>query len=108
MLKPLDASNEKLLDPAGVTVHMTPSVSHHKNWLECVKSRATPLAPAPFAHRANAACILSWIAMKTGRPLTWDAKAEKFINDAEANSMLTRPERGKYGALKLAAKYASR
>ena len=108
MLKPLDASNEKLLDPAGVTVHMTPSVSHHKNWLECVKSRATPLAPAPVAHRANAACILSWIAMKTGRPLTWDAKAEKFINDAEANSMLTRPERGKYGALKLAAKYASR
>jgi predicted dehydrogenase len=108
MLKPLDASNPKLLDPAGVTVHMTPSVSHHKNWLECVKSRATPLAPAPIAHRANAACILSWIAMKTGRPLTWDAKAEKFVNDAEANAMLTRPERGKYGALKLAAKYASR
>jgi predicted dehydrogenase len=108
MLKPLDASNPKLLDPAGVTVHMTPSTSHHKNWLECVKSRATPLAPAPIAHRANAACILSWIAMKTGRPLTWDAKAEKFVNDAEANSMLTRPERGKYGALKLAAKYAAR
>ncbi|MEO8335253.1 MAG: Gfo/Idh/MocA family oxidoreductase [bacterium] len=108
MLKPLDASNPKLLDPAGVTVHMTPSTSHHKNWLECVKSRATPLAPAPIAHRANAACILSWIAMKTGRPLAWDAKAEKFVNDAEANSMLTRPERGKYGALKLAAKYASR
>jgi hypothetical protein len=108
MLKPLDASNEKLLDPTGVTVHMTPSVSHHKNWLECVKSRGTPLAPAPIAHRSNAACILSWIAMKTGRPLTWDAKAEKFVNDAEANSMLTRPERGKYGALKLASTIASR
>ena len=108
MLKPLDASDPKLLDPAGVTVHMTPSVSHHKNWLECVKSRATPLAPAPIAHRANAACILSWIAMKTGRPLTWDARAEHFVNDAEANAMLTRPERGQYGALKLAAKYASR
>ncbi len=108
LLKPLDASNEKLLDPAGVTVHLTPSVSHHKNWLECVKSRATPLAPAPIAHRSNAACILSWIAMKTGRPLTWDAKAEKFVNDVEANSMLTRPERGKYGGMKLAQKYASR
>ena len=108
LLKPLDASDPKLLDPAGVTVHMTPSVSHHKNWLECVKSRATPLAPAPIAHRANAACIVSWIAMKTGRPLTWDAKAERFVHDAEANAMLTRPERGAYGALKLAAKYASR
>ncbi len=108
MLKPLDASDQRLLDPAGVTVHMTPSTSHHRNWLECVKSRATPLAPAPIAHRANAACILSWIAMKTGRPLTWDAKAEQFVNDAEANAMLTRPERGRYGALKLAAKYTSR
>ena len=104
LLKPLDASDAKLLDPAGVTVHLTPSTSHHKNWLECVKSRGTPLAPAPIAHRSNAACILSWIAMKTGRPLTWDSKAEKFVNDAEANAMLTRPERGKYGALKLAAK----
>ena len=83
---------------------MTPSLSHHQNWLECVKSRKTPLAPAPIAHRANAACILSWIAMKTGRPLNWDAKAERFVNDAAANAMLTRPERGKYGALKLAAR----
>ena len=82
------------------------SLSHHKNWLECVKSRATPLAPAPVAHRANTACILSWVAMKLERPLTWDAKAEKFVNDAEANAMLTRPERGEYGALKLAAKLA--
>jgi hypothetical protein len=42
--------------------------------------------------------------MKLGRPLTWDAKAERFVNDAEANALLTRPERGEYGALKLAPK----
>jgi hypothetical protein len=40
--------------------------------------------------------------MKLNRPLTWDAKAEKFVNDAEANAMLTRPERGPYGAIRLA------
>jgi myo-inositol 2-dehydrogenase/D-chiro-inositol 1-dehydrogenase len=102
-LKPLDASDPKLLDPNGVTVQMPHSLSHHKNWLECVKSRATPLAPAPIAHRANTACILSWIAMKLNRPLTWDAKAERFVNDAEADAMLSRPERGPYGALRLAS-----
>ena len=102
-LKSLDASDPKLLDPNGVTVHLPHSLSHHRNWLECVKSRATPLAPAPIAHRSNTACILSWIAMKTARPLTWDAKAERFVNDAEANAMLSRPERGPYGATKLAA-----
>jgi myo-inositol 2-dehydrogenase/D-chiro-inositol 1-dehydrogenase len=101
-LKSLDASDAKLLDPNGVTVQMPHSLSHHRNWLECVKSRATPLAPAPIAHRANAACIVSWIAMKLQRPLTWDANAERFVNDAEANAMLTRPERAGYGALRLA------
>ena len=105
-LKPLDASDARLLDPKGVTVEMPHSVSHHRNWLECVQSRKQPLAPAPIAHRSNTACIVSWIAMKLNRPLTWDAKAERFVNDAEANAMLTRPERGQYGALKLAASHA--
>jgi predicted dehydrogenase len=100
-LKPLDASDAKLLDPKGVTVQFTPSTSHHKNWLECVKSRKTPLVPAPVAQSANAACIVSWIAMKLARPLTWDVKTERFVNDAEANAMLSRPERAPYGAVRL-------
>ena len=101
-IKYLVASNPKLLDPAGVTVQFPHSVSHHQNWLECVKSRATPLAPAPIAHRANTACILSWIAMKLARPLDWDIKTERFLNDDQANAMLSRPERAPYGAERLA------
>ena len=87
---------------------MPHSLSHHQNWLECVKSRKQPLAPAPIAHRSNTACIVSWIAMKLARPLTWDATTERFVNDAEANAMLTRPERGPYGALRLAKQYAAK
>lgn len=101
-LKPLDASNPLLLDPNGVSVKFPESSSHHQNWLECMKSRATPLAPAPVAHSANTACILSWIAMKVGRPLTWDARAERFVDDAQANALLSRPERAPYGAGHLA------
>ena len=89
-------------DPNGVTVKFPHSASHHKYWLECVKSRRAPLVPAPVAHRANTACILSWIAMKLARPLTWDVKAERFVNDAAANAMLSRPERGLWGAVKMA------
>jgi hypothetical protein len=107
-LKSLDASDPKLLDPSGVTVHLTPSLSHHRNWLECVQSRKQPLAPAPIAHRSNTACILSWIAMKLERPLTWDPKAERFVNDAEANAMLSRPERAPYGATRLAAAHSKK
>lgn len=39
--------------------------------------------------------------MKLGRPLSWDAKAERFVNDAEANGMLARAEREPYGATRL-------
>ncbi len=107
-LKALDASDQKLLDPVGLKVELPHSASHHKNWLECVQSRKQPLAPAPIAHRSNTACILSWIAMKEKRPLQWDAKTERFIKDARADAMLTRPERGPYGALRLAAARAKK
>jgi myo-inositol 2-dehydrogenase/D-chiro-inositol 1-dehydrogenase len=100
-LPPLDASDPRLLDPKGLRVRLPVSKSHHQNWLESVHSRKTPLAPAWVAHRSNSACIVSWIAMKLGRPLEWDPKTERFKNDAEANAMLTRSERSPYGALHL-------
>jgi len=95
-LKPLDASAPALLDPKGVTVELPHSLEHHKNWLECLRSRKTPLAPVGIAHRSNAACIVSWIAMKLGRPLNWDASGERFVNDDEANAMLSRTDRAPY------------
>ncbi len=100
-LKPLDASDSRLLDPAGVAVSFPHSVSHHKNWLDCVKSRKVPLSPSSVAHRVNTACIVSWIAMKLARPLMWDVKTERFVNDDQANAMLSRPERAPYGATRL-------
>jgi predicted dehydrogenase len=100
-LPPLDASDPKLLDPNGLSVRLPVSKSHHKNWLDSVVSRKEPLTPARVGHNSNTACIVSWIAMKLGRPLEWDAKAQKFKNDTEANSMLTRKERSPYGALHL-------
>lgn len=101
-LQRLEASDPVLLDPSGLSSHVLVSDSHHQNWLECVQTRETPLAPAPVAHRSGSACIISWIAMKLGRELTWDAKAERFVNDDEANSMLSRPERAPYGAVRMA------
>jgi myo-inositol 2-dehydrogenase / D-chiro-inositol 1-dehydrogenase len=101
-LPTLDASDARLLDPKGLQVELPRSTSHHLNWLEAVRSRKPPLAPANVAHRSGSACIVSWIAMKLGRPLTWNAKTERFVNDAEANALLSRPERAPYGALRLA------
>lgn len=96
-MPPLDASDPRLLDPKGLKVELPRSDSHHKNWLQSVRSRKEPLAPAHVAHRSNSACIVSWIAMKLNRPLNWDVKTQRFVDDAEANALLSRPERAPYG-----------
>jgi predicted dehydrogenase len=96
-LPPLDASDPRLLAPEGLSVQLPRSDEHHKNWLESVRTRREPIAPARIAHRSGSACIVSWIAMKLGRPVNWDARAERFVNDPHADAMLARHERAPYG-----------
>ena len=102
-LKALDASNPKLIsgEPA---VKLYVSKNHHMNWVECIRSRKEPITPVINGHHVFAACAIGWIAMKLKRPLTWDAKAEKFVGDDEANKMLRRAERPGYGVFNLLAK----
>ena len=74
--------------------HLYRSRSHKGNWFECIRSRRETAAPVEIGHRSASACIVGNIAMKLdGRKLTWDAAAERFVGDDEANRMLTRPMR---------------
>ena len=77
-------------------IHLYESRNHHQNWLECVKSRRQPIAPVEVAHRSCSACLIHHIAMKLPRKLYWDPTRERFRNDDEANSMLSRPQRTPY------------
>jgi predicted dehydrogenase len=77
-------------------IHLYESKDQHGNWLECVRSRKTPIAPVEIAHRSCSTCLLHHIAMKTGRKLYWDPVKERFKNDDEANAMLSRPQRWPY------------
>ncbi|MHC4489474.1 MAG: Gfo/Idh/MocA family protein [Planctomycetota bacterium] len=74
-------------------VHLPVSDHHQQNFLDCVKTRARTVAPVEVAVRSDTLCQLSDIAMRLGRKLRWDPEKEKFINDAQANRMLTRPMR---------------
>jgi predicted dehydrogenase len=102
-LKALDASKPSLIT-GKPKVELYNSTDHHKNWTDCILSRKEPITPVNNGHHVFAACSIGWIAMKLKRPLTWDAKAEKFIGDDEANKMLRRPERDGYGIFNLLAK----
>jgi predicted dehydrogenase len=70
--------------------------NHMKNWLDCIKSRGTPVADVEIGHRTATVCHLGNIARWTGRKLRWDPVKEIFPDDADANQHLDRPRRKPY------------
>ena len=79
--------------PGTGEVKLYQSGNHMKNFLECVRARKEPAAPVEVGHRSNTVCMMTHIAMKLGRKLNWDTKAERFAGDDEANTMLDYPHR---------------
>lgn len=97
--KALEASDPKILDSkiGENEIHLYVSNEQHGNWLDCIKSRKEPISPVEIGHRACTVCLLSHIAMKVPGILKWDPQRERFINNDEANSRLSRPQRRPYG-----------
>jgi predicted dehydrogenase len=97
--QPLVSSDPKIITSVigPNEIHLYQSKDQHGNWLECVKSRAQPISPVEVGHRACSACLIHHMAMRAGRKLRWDPLRERFKNDDEANSWLSRPQRPPYG-----------
>jgi hypothetical protein len=74
-------------------VHLYRSNRHADNFLECVRTRKQPICDANIAHRAASALLLGGVVKQLNRTLKWDPKAEVFINDDEANRMLSIAKR---------------
>ena len=97
--KALDASDSKILNSVirENEIHLYQIDNQHGNWLNCIKSRKTPISPAEMGHRACSICLITHISMKLGRKLEWNPEAETFVNDEEANKLLSRSQRFPYG-----------
>jgi predicted dehydrogenase len=97
--KALDASSEDILKSkiGENELHLYVSEEQHGNWLDCIQSRKQPISPVEIGHRTCTVCLISHIAMKVPGILQWNPKAEKFVNNDLANSMLSRPQRYPYG-----------
>jgi predicted dehydrogenase len=59
-----------------------------RNFIDCVKSRQTPLCPIEEGHRSTSFAHLANIALATGQRLLWDADKERFTNSEKANQLL--------------------
>jgi predicted dehydrogenase len=103
---PLEASQPAILetrvDPDAVKLYRPREIvrreddskgGEHANFLDCVKSRKPCYAPFQTGHRTITISHIGNIAMLLGRKLQWDPKAESFVNDDEANKMLSRKQR---------------
>lgn len=91
----IDASDKDLLKLqfGGSDVRLYESNHHHNNWLDCIQSRKDPICHAGVGHRSVTVCHLGNIALKLGRELKWDPKAERFVGDDQANAMISKPMR---------------
>lgn len=97
--KALDASDPKILQSVigENEIRLTRSTEHHGNWLDAIQGNTELLSPVEIGHRSCSVCLVSHIAMKLGRKLAWDPVREEFINDDEANTHLSRPQRAPWG-----------
>jgi predicted dehydrogenase len=69
---------------------------HRANWLDCIRTREMPLMDIESGHRVASLCILANLAYRLERPLEWNAKTERIVNDESANHLLGSPGRGIY------------
>jgi hypothetical protein len=75
-------------------VKLYESSEHHRNFLDCVKSRKPTITPAETAHHSAIPGHLGLISMLLGgRKLKWDVATEQILGDDQASKMLTRPFR---------------
>lgn len=59
-----------------------------RNFLDCIKSRKTPLCPLEEGHRSTSFAHLANIALATKERLQWDPAKERFTNSDAANKLL--------------------
>jgi len=79
-----DAKNELLTD--GSSGNSTATLV--RNFLDCVKTRETPLCSLEEGHRSTSFAHLANIALATKERLQWDPINERFLNSEKANQFL--------------------
>ena len=75
-----------------------PEYTHFSNFIDCVRSRRWQNLNADIleGHMSTAMMHLGNIAYRTGRTLRFNSNSERFIDDDDANSYLTRDYRYPY------------
>lgn len=80
-------------EPLGADeVHLYESPGHHRDWVDCIKSREKPLCDVEIGARSATICHLTNLAYAHHKPMNWDPQQWRFDN-AEANDWRDHPRR---------------
>jgi predicted dehydrogenase len=74
-------------------IHLYNSPDHHRDFLDCIKQHKKPICDVEIGASSVIVCHLGNIAYYLKRPLKWDPKKHVFVNDPEANRLLSRAYR---------------
>jgi hypothetical protein len=67
--------------------------AHHRNFIDCVKSRQAPNADIETGHLSTVLSHLGNVVARTRRGIRFDGKSETIAGDAEADRLLRRDYR---------------
>ena len=93
---PLQAESKSILDSVigPNEIHLyTCKAGEQRNFLDCVKSRKDCYFPPEIGQRCFTIAHIGNISMLLGRKLQWNPETERFVNDEQANRMLSRAMR---------------
>lgn len=93
-----EASNEEWRDYRDLPdelrkVKLYESADHHRNFLDCVKSRKPTITPVTVAHHSAIPGHLGLISMLVGRKIKWNPDTERILHDIEAAKLIIRDYR---------------
>jgi len=69
------------------------SNNHRRNFIDAVKSGTDPICPVGPGVKSEIVCQQADIAIRLGQRLHWDNEKESFVDNPNANRMLSRPMR---------------
>lgn len=89
-------NGETMSDIDYVPLSVKRSPGHQQNFVDAVKARTQPESNLAYAREMTLPMHLALISYRLGRPMQWDAAAEQFLGDEEANALLHRKHRDKW------------
>jgi predicted dehydrogenase len=96
--KPVESDSQKVMNRVygANDLRLKVYVGEHRNFVNAIRSRGETMYSAEYYHRISTWLICGNLAGELDRKLYWNPRLEAFENDAEANSLRSKPARGKW------------